>query len=41
MKAVQCLSATGCSFLWYCLDLEVTFEKLFLDKSEKAIYEGS
>ena len=40
-EGCACLSATGYSFLWYCLDLELTFEKLFLDKSEKAIYEGS
>lgn len=40
-EGCACLSATGYSFLWYCLDLELTSEKIFLDKSEKAVYKGS
>ena len=40
-EGCTCFSATGCSFLWYCLDLVLTSEKIFLDKSEKAVYKGS
>lgn len=40
-EGCTCFSATGYSFLWYCLDLVLTSEKIFLDKSEKAVYKGS